>query len=690
MKTLLLLLALASVPRISAQTAVYPGSAVTDAQLGIARNNVKTALVGSITSSSTAITLKSTAGMVANMMLSIGSTKPEIVWVCSIAGNVVNVGRASCPNVDGRGFDGAIAVAHTNNEPVVNQPVAWDHNAIAKEVEAIEANVNVGSLNVPSFMFTQTPGASLVAHGVNQTIPVSPCAWMAAGQDIYIQDGSAETVTVTSSTCSGAGGSGTITVTPNNNHTGGGYSISSATCGLGQAVTAANGGTVSIPPGTNCIFHGTARTSAATHIVGPGAGNMSYTMASSMAIPMIDVGAGTVLIEGVSFLGAAGFANMSTNIGIQISGSGLGTTSAASNNGSIIRDSVLQNFQVGINAINVSNIQIYGMTSVQNGKFVFGSIATDGDGGFGVVRDNILNCFDGFGPQNCTNNIEIDSPGGLQVYHNNILGGVKGVLVQLTMGNVSTSGTAVTRNSGAVFQTAWAGKATAIGPGLYTIASVTDGNHMTLTGSAGTQSTPWFYVPGGTSEIAIENNTVDMGSIGTSGVDFESQARFGVVTVVGNRIDHFVDPLTTFNGLTINASGLSGALIADNYLYSGTTTNTKCIEVAFGDRLRVAGNLCYQFGSGIHTFGSETNLEIRDNSYPLTTTALDIANSTGLSIDTIASVHYAKLVTLTPVAGSRMGCDDCDTPLTQGAAPTSAGDKAGATCIYNRGAWHAY
>lgn len=141
-----------------AQTASYPGSVVTDNQLRVAQNSAQTSLGSSITSTDTSITLAS-GGFPVNSLITIDT---EIMAVCGVSGNVVTIGKSSCPNVDGRGFDGTAAVSHSSSATVSLFIDAWYVNAPAAEIKAIETALGPNLSNV---LNTNPQSANLIFAG---------------------------------------------------------------------------------------------------------------------------------------------------------------------------------------------------------------------------------------------------------------------------------------------------------------------------------------------------------------------------------------------------------------------------------------------------------------------------------------------------------------------------------------------
>ncbi len=140
-------LALLLVSTTFAQTAVYPGAVVTDNQLRVAANLVQTTLGSSIGSTDTTATLASGSGVPVNTLLTIDS---EIVAVCAVSGPTITIGKSSCPNVDGRNFDGTSATSHAAGAPVALFIDSWYVNSRAAEIKAIEQTLGANLANVLS------------------------------------------------------------------------------------------------------------------------------------------------------------------------------------------------------------------------------------------------------------------------------------------------------------------------------------------------------------------------------------------------------------------------------------------------------------------------------------------------------------------------------------------------------------
>ena len=112
-------------------SALYPSGLDGDAQLAVASNGVATYLNAALTAGATTFSPVSSAGMVANMYLSIDS---EIVFL-----------TATSPLTIARGCDGTVAAGHLNRAAVQGRINAGYHNTIRKAVQAIELNTGITS-----------------------------------------------------------------------------------------------------------------------------------------------------------------------------------------------------------------------------------------------------------------------------------------------------------------------------------------------------------------------------------------------------------------------------------------------------------------------------------------------------------------------------------------------------------------
>lgn len=252
-----------------AQTASYPGAVATNAQLPKAWNILKTKLVAAMSASDTSFTVANATGISANTQVTIGS---EILWVCGTSGTTISVGKASCPNIDGRGTDtahgGGAAVLHINGSLVQGFVTAWHTNALAAEVIAIQTALGVNLSALPSSVTTnsatynfaaQTPGGSLVIG--NNVITLTPCPLGVSGAHtvaanlphlLYISagTGTAEAAPITGGSCTSGATTGNVIVQTAATHTGA-WTIQSASTGVQEAIYVAGAtGAVQMASGT--------------------------------------------------------------------------------------------------------------------------------------------------------------------------------------------------------------------------------------------------------------------------------------------------------------------------------------------------------------------------------------------------------------------------------------------------------
>ena len=153
----LFILFLAFVGMLCAQTADFPAQVATDATMFKAANNLGTKLTVAQSATDTVLHVQSAAGIIAPVLVSVGTTKPEIEAVCAVNGNTLTIGYSGfgCPSLSGRGFNSTAAVAHplTTGPPVndVNvNVVAWYVDKHRLEIEAIENLIGANGANLPS------------------------------------------------------------------------------------------------------------------------------------------------------------------------------------------------------------------------------------------------------------------------------------------------------------------------------------------------------------------------------------------------------------------------------------------------------------------------------------------------------------------------------------------------------------
>lgn len=136
MKRLAYLLLL-SASALSAQTAVWPNSVVTDSQLLVASNNCTTRLSAAITDTVTTTLFVVNASPFSTCFLVNNEVQVDSEFMQVKA---VGFGQLTVT----RGFDNSTASTHQVNTPVNVGPAAWYHNALKAEVESIETWLAAG------------------------------------------------------------------------------------------------------------------------------------------------------------------------------------------------------------------------------------------------------------------------------------------------------------------------------------------------------------------------------------------------------------------------------------------------------------------------------------------------------------------------------------------------------------------
>lgn len=216
----------------------FPTSLDNDSSLFVAGNRVQTALNGAITNVASTITVVSTAGIVANMLLTIDSEIMKVI--IPPVGSVVTVSRA---------FDGTVAVAHVNNS-IVSAFIDAGHQRVLKEaIIAVETylgpnGVNITSNLILSSKYNFTPivvGGSLSIGSNTVTLPIVPLGINGSNtvHYLYISNGvgNPEACLITGGTGLSGGVNGQIIITCANTHSGA-WTISSDSGGLSEAMFA--------------------------------------------------------------------------------------------------------------------------------------------------------------------------------------------------------------------------------------------------------------------------------------------------------------------------------------------------------------------------------------------------------------------------------------------------------------------
>jgi hypothetical protein len=164
-------------------------------------------------------------------------------------------------------------------------------------------------------------------------------------------------------------------------------------------------------------------------------------------------------------------------------------------------------------------------------------------------------------------------------------------------GVVNVSGASVTRVSGDTFSANWTGSPIEINAVTHTIASVTDGNTLTLSASTGSLSGASYTVPATTD---VSNNTIDpMGNIEAMGVGLLIEWANANVIVSGNCMGNGtgIKVLTSSNNLfmgnRVNQSGTENIHVANtsgrNTFLCPTIYLPAVFGTANGDRDTIIG-----------------------------------------------------------------------------------------------------
>lgn len=160
------LLAFLAITTAFAQTSGFPPTVAGPTQMGIAVNRVQTVLKYTIGIADTSATVVSSAGIVPNVILNIDN---EEMWTCGVSNNVIQFGRTSCPNIDGRAVDNTTVRAHNAGAYVSAFIDAWNFNAARVEITATQAAINSllppASPSVPGFPLLSVSSGSTAWGG---------------------------------------------------------------------------------------------------------------------------------------------------------------------------------------------------------------------------------------------------------------------------------------------------------------------------------------------------------------------------------------------------------------------------------------------------------------------------------------------------------------------------------------------
>lgn len=130
---------------VRAQTAVFPGTVVTNGQLKVMVNGMQTTLNGNLSSTATSIPVAACGTIPINSLVTIDQ---EIIGAANCSGNVITVATSAPGCTSGRGCDSTVPAGHVTGALVSMYFDAWHHNALRVEVEAIETALGANLANV--------------------------------------------------------------------------------------------------------------------------------------------------------------------------------------------------------------------------------------------------------------------------------------------------------------------------------------------------------------------------------------------------------------------------------------------------------------------------------------------------------------------------------------------------------------
>jgi hypothetical protein len=344
----------------AAQTARYPAAIATDQDLTLQKDRAQSTLTGAMTSSATTFTVVTGSKFAAGVIVTIEN---EQALVCQVSGNTISVGYSACPNIDGRGYAGTSAASHYNGLPVSGNVVAFGHNALKTEIEAIEATLGTRLLNVYAsvpliasalYVFpAQTCNVSQVCsaggasggamNAVDTQVTMTPVPPGVNGTDLrhrlYVSGGTgvAEACLIDGGTGTAGQTSGTIILECDHSHTGA-FTISTASAGIEEAASALSGkGTVSLPKGTLNIY-ATMVLPTTISLIGQGtAATVLNCAAAANPCMAIADGLGTASGQGIGYHANYMLTGASSGVGLWIGGDPASVFAPSAWTGSYVR-----------------------------------------------------------------------------------------------------------------------------------------------------------------------------------------------------------------------------------------------------------------------------------------------------------------------------------------------------------------
>lgn len=330
---------------------------------------------------------------------------------------------------------------------------------------------------------------------------------------------------------------------------------------------------------------------------------------------------------------------------------------------------------------------------------------------------------------------EGDAVAGIVINQSTTVNGVAGSFFGVlgrdgSSGLVSTSGTAVTRLTGPSFLPIWQGTFITINGVEYAIQTVTDGDHVTLSSTAGTQTAvAWFkrIYTWGLNVLLSDGLPGAMGAPHYKYGYFTNEWDVNIFDATSKLIMHSIGGNGTVQpalalGYTVNTMSASNpglvkwtcgfclldgvASVAMQIGVAGTDNNFGSMPILFYSRDSMGnvngGTLStdptgnFLFHPGFSNVGGGDQQTIFLDRLSNVILGISGKGSGGPGVVQGGSTTRFQpgsdvLTNLAAEGGSaNVFCSNCDTPVTEGAVCTASGDHASAWAIRLRGAWHCF
>ncbi len=330
---------------------------------------------------------------------------------------------------------------------------------------------------------------------------------------------------------------------------------------------------------------------------------------------------------------------------------------------------------------------------------------------------------------------EADAVAGISINKSTVTNGVSGSFFAAlgkdgSSGTLNTTGTGVLRLTGPSFLAAWQGSIISINDVEYVITTVNDGDHITLSSSAGTQvNVVWFkrIYNWGLNVLLTDGFPGQLGTPHykygylTNEWDvniFDATSKLIMHSIGGNGS---VQPTVAYGYLVNTLSAASPGTVKWNCgfcLLDGVATAAMQIGVATtGNNSGSMPLLLYSRDSIANTLGGTISTDPNGNilfhpgfthSGAATNPQTIFLDETGaIALGVSGFVGSSGLVQAGGTARIQAGsdlfanlgaegaaaevfCSNCDTPSPAGAVCAASGDHAGALAIRLRGAWHCF